>query len=114
MEGTKLREALTARGVRQEDLAEVLGITQSAVSWWVRGKGRPSIEVIPALAAALDADSIDLALTWWPELAELDRLAEVRRITAGATAEQLSQLEATARRIMAAKRSARRSRTAAG
>jgi len=46
--------ALRLRGVRQTDIAQRLGITQSAVSKWVRGRSTPDIPTLRQLAAILN------------------------------------------------------------
>jgi transcriptional regulator with XRE-family HTH domain len=40
--GRALVEARKLQGVKQEELAERLGVTQSAVSFWENGRGEPS------------------------------------------------------------------------
>lgn len=52
-----LEGAITRKGVTQEDLAAMVGKTQSYVSQLVRGAKRPSPELAIALARALDADA---------------------------------------------------------
>jgi transcriptional regulator with XRE-family HTH domain len=44
--GGTLAEALSARGRRQEDLAEALDTTQSAVSAWINGKSEPAAATV--------------------------------------------------------------------
>lgn len=47
----KRREML---GIRQEDLANKLGVDRSAVGKWETGENNPRFDVLPALARALD------------------------------------------------------------
>lgn len=46
--------------LKQADLADQLGIKQQSVSRWEAGTHRPSVEQIPALARAIDANPNDL------------------------------------------------------
>lgn len=89
MAGMTIQGAMRRAGVRQEDLAAHLGISQSAVSSWVRGKTRPEIERVAAIAECTDADSIDLVLGTWPELAARDRLARLRQLLSDATTAEI-------------------------
>ena len=43
------------KGLTQKQLAQMLNVTDKAVSKWERGQGCPDITLLPALAAALDA-----------------------------------------------------------
>ena len=44
--GRFLAEALKARGMKQEDLAGLLGTTQSSVSGWINGKYEPAATTV--------------------------------------------------------------------
>ncbi len=48
--GNKIRELRHRDGRKQEDLANVLGVTFQAVSRWEQGVGYPNMEMIPAIA----------------------------------------------------------------
>lgn len=47
----KLRER---KGLSQKELADILNITQGAVSQWELGLSRPTSKILPELAKALD------------------------------------------------------------
>ena len=44
--GRLLADALKVRGMKQEDLAGMLGTTQSSVSGWINGKYEPAAETV--------------------------------------------------------------------
>jgi transcriptional regulator with XRE-family HTH domain len=44
--GRLLCDAMKARGMKQEDLAGMLGITQSSVSGWINGKYEPAAATV--------------------------------------------------------------------
>ena len=48
-----IREARKAQGYTQQRLAELVGITQGAVSQWEKGETRPAMKMLPALSKAL-------------------------------------------------------------
>ncbi len=58
--GWNLRVARRRAGLRQQDLADRLGIYQSGISFWERGGCLPQITSIARLAAALGIEPSDL------------------------------------------------------
>lgn len=48
-----LKEARQLKGITQEQLAKMLGITQGAVAQWENGLTHPSFEMLPKVAEAL-------------------------------------------------------------
>ena len=58
----KLKEARTRAGLSQEQLAEKISVSRSAVAKWETGKGLPDIENIKAISHLLDV-SIDALLS---------------------------------------------------
>ena len=48
-----IREARKAQGLTQEQLAELIGVTQGTVAQWENGLTHPSFEKIPKVANAL-------------------------------------------------------------
>lgn len=54
--GQKIRQAREARGLTQEMLAESLGVTQAAVSYWEAGRRAPDVDDLVAIADALNID----------------------------------------------------------
>ncbi len=51
--GALLAGALRSNGMRQDDLARILGTTQSSVSGWINGKYEPAAETVFAIERAL-------------------------------------------------------------
>lgn len=58
--GALIREARTARGMTQKQLAEALNITDRAVSKWERGLSAPDIALLEPLAEALGVTVLEL------------------------------------------------------
>jgi sugar phosphate isomerase/epimerase len=81
-------------------VALAMGRSEQWLSNKLGGRRQFTPPEVVELAAALHLDAIELACTLWPDLGAADRLAELRRITAGATPEQMSLIEAHAERIM--------------
>ncbi|MGH9266496.1 MAG: helix-turn-helix domain-containing protein, partial [Acidimicrobiales bacterium] len=54
--GRLLADAMTARGMKQEDLAGRLGTTQSTVSGWINGRYEPSPETVFAIERTLELE----------------------------------------------------------
>jgi transcriptional regulator with XRE-family HTH domain len=52
--GARLRLARRARGLSQQQLADVAGVSRQAISLWESGEHDPSLRVAFALASALD------------------------------------------------------------
>ena len=48
------------KGLSQDDLASLLGVTRQAVSEWERNRNTPMHDILPGLAAALDCLIDDL------------------------------------------------------
>lgn len=57
---TQLKAILSKRGMTQKMLANSLGVTENAVSNWVKGKREPSIATIEKLVSLLDCTADDL------------------------------------------------------
>ena len=58
--GMQIREKRSACGYTQAELAEKLGVRYQTVSKWENGITQPSIDVLPALAAALETSTDEL------------------------------------------------------
>ena len=56
-----LKKYRIAKGLTQEDVAELLGITAQSVSKWERGESYPDITFLPALANIFET-SVDLLI----------------------------------------------------
>jgi tellurite methyltransferase len=48
-----ITECRKAKGLTQEQLAKMLGVTQGAVAQWENGLTHPAFNMLPRLAAAL-------------------------------------------------------------
>lgn len=51
--GRALGQVMSSRGITQVQLAEMIGMTQSAVSGWTRGKAEPAASTVFALERLL-------------------------------------------------------------
>lgn len=58
--GGVIRQLREARGMTQGELAELLGVSNKAVSKWETGKGLPDISLLQPLAQALGVSLIEL------------------------------------------------------
>jgi transcriptional regulator with XRE-family HTH domain len=58
--GAGLTAWMRRRRVKQEGLAEVLGVTQQTISKWCAGDALPTVDKVPAIAAALRCEIADL------------------------------------------------------
>ena len=82
--GERIREARTAKGLTQEQLAGKLGVSAPAVNKWERGNSYPDITLLPVLARTLRVD-LNTLLSFREDLTEteiaefLNRLYEVCR-----------------------------------
>ena len=48
-----IKDARTALGITQEQLAAILGVTQGTVAQWETGRSHPSFDKLPKVAEAL-------------------------------------------------------------
>ena len=55
-----LKKFRKAKGLNQDQLAEIVGVSASAISQYENGKKTPSFETALKLAEALDCESADL------------------------------------------------------
>ena len=78
--GKNIRSLRVKRNMSQDQLAEALHVTRQTVSNYETGRSRPDVEMLTALAAALDADVKEIL--YGP--AETDRTAQLRRLAMGA------------------------------
>lgn len=58
--GSFIREKRTQKGLTQKELAEILFLSESAISKWEMGKSYPDITVIPDICRALDVSEREL------------------------------------------------------
>ncbi len=54
--GERIKEARQERGLSQEELAQIINSTKSAISRYESGKRQPRIEQLKSIASALDVD----------------------------------------------------------
>lgn len=54
--GRLLADAMKVRGMKQEDLAGMLGATQSSVSGWINGKYEPAAETVFTIERCLGVE----------------------------------------------------------
>lgn len=78
--GKNIRSLRVKRNMSQDHLAEALHVTRQTVSNYETGRSRPDVEMLTALATALDADVKEIL--YGP--AETDRTAQLRHLAAGA------------------------------
>ena len=57
--GSYIKKYRTAKGITQEQLGELVGVTTQAVSKWERG-GTPDAELLPRLAEVLEVSIVSL------------------------------------------------------
>lgn len=58
--GDKIKNARIKKAYSQAELANKIGVSQSAIYYWENGKREPSIEIIKKIAAALDTNIVSL------------------------------------------------------
>ena len=82
--GSIIRSRRAARGLTQEQVAQALGITATAVSKWERNASLPEVTLLPALARLLGTDLNDL-LAFQQEMTreEVSAFLETLHRTAG-------------------------------
>lgn len=79
--GEKLQELRKRRGLTQEELAQALYVSRTAVSKWESGRGYPSIDSLKELAAFFSV-SVDELLSGEKlvSLAQKEKRADIRRL----------------------------------
>lgn len=60
----RIKAAMQHRGITQTQLANHLGVTQSAVSYWLSGGKAPQLAHLVALARALDLRLSEIIDEW--------------------------------------------------
>lgn len=58
--GKKIKEARTAAGIPQKELAERLGVYQKDISRWENGERTPSLEVFAKICVILNVSADEL------------------------------------------------------
>lgn len=92
--GSFIAELRRERGLTQAEVADIIGVTDKAVSRWERGAGFPDIATLEPLAAALDATVYELltsARTAPGNAADDSRTVEIMQKTAEIARENRSQ-----------------------
>ena len=67
---------LTLRGMSQKDFADALGVSQSAVTCWIKGKNSPDIETISKICDLLNISVVELFGTNGIEFISDDQFCE--------------------------------------
>jgi transcriptional regulator with XRE-family HTH domain len=62
--GESIRRLRTAKDLTQQQLGDLVGVKQHAVSQWERGSSYPARQHMRALADALDVDPSELFEEW--------------------------------------------------
>lgn len=108
--GARIRAARTARDLSQRELAERLGVTQTAVSNWESGKRAVTVDSLIDLARVLRVDAAVLVPDEPPTAPEREPLTDAERAAAALFArgcihepgEACTECEARAREFVAA------------
>lgn len=80
--GEKLQQLRKSRGMTQEELAEALFVSRTAVSKWESGRGYPSIDSLKALSAFFSVSVDDLlSAEKLMDIAEKDAESRMRRVS---------------------------------
>lgn len=95
-----LKNEMDQRRLTQEQIAAATGVSQPAVSKWVRAANLPDPRQALRLAVLLQRDPLDFLGRLWPEFNEHDRLAELRVLLAGASPEQVERVTRIVRAVL--------------
>ena len=81
--GELIKEARTQKGYTQQELGDLLGVSNKAVSRWEKGESFPDVGLLESIAASLDLKIDDLVLgektdTESPALADALRIARIQ------------------------------------
>ena len=57
---TAIKDARKQRGLTQTELAQLINVTQGAISQWENGNSRPTLDNLVAIARALNCSIDDL------------------------------------------------------
>ncbi len=99
--GEIIKEARRRAGLRQRELAERLGTTQSVITRWERGQRSPTFET---LVRAVRACGLDLAVSLGPPDPDHDLfLRENRKLDPATRLRQMTQQSAGLDELLAAK-----------
>ena len=80
--GEKLQQLRKSRGMTQEELAEALFVSRTAVSKWESGRGYPSIDSLKALSAFFSVSVDDLlSAEKLMDIAEKDTESKIRTVS---------------------------------
>ena len=80
--GEKLQQLRKSRGMTQEELAEALFVSRTAISKWESGRGYPSIDSLKALSAFFSVSVDDLlSAEKLMDIAEKDAETKIRTVS---------------------------------
>jgi len=78
--GKRIKELRSRRGLSQEQFAEAMGANAKYVSSVERGRENPTLDFLIRLAAALDAELVDLFNFAWVEMNERDLRRKIKAL----------------------------------
>ncbi len=105
---------LAEPGWSQDKIADRVGVSQAAVSKWVKGTSRIQLDQAIRLAPVLDQDVVPFVHRLWPDLADADPVPpELREILRAASDDQVVEVIGRARSIVESGRRTRPARRAA-
>ena len=74
----RLKELLKEKGVTGKQLAEIVGVSQPAISEFATNKSHPRPELLLKIAAALDVDLKDLFISTKPQKSSKDIIQAIK------------------------------------
>lgn len=107
--GKRIKELRVGRGVSQEELAEVMGANPKYLSSVERGRENPTLDFLMKLAAALEAELVDLFNFSWVSMTEKELRRQIKAIAEDADLAALREMLAAMKAREARPTSARRS-----
>ena len=107
--GKRIKELRVGRRVSQEELAEVMGANPKYLSSVERGRENPTLDFLMKLAAALDAELVDLFNFSWVSMNEKELRRQIKAIAEDAHLEALREMLAAMKAREGRPTSARRS-----
>lgn len=97
--GSKIRAARKRAGLKQKDLAKIIGVTESRISQYENGSQRPRVDTIQKIADGLKISPFDLLGPEWFDLqigpekvAELAAGANALQVVSKAFGEPASEM----------------------
>lgn len=108
-----IADRLSEPGWSQDRIALEVGVSQAAVSKWVKGTARIQLDQAIRLAPVLDQEVVPFVHRLWPDLADADPVPpELREILRAAADDQLVEVIARARSVVETGQRTQRARRA--